>query len=38
LSSEFDIGKPGLESSKKKSGIYSFGISHEAYRKVYLPE
>ena len=38
LGSDFDVGNPGLVSSKTKGGIYSFGISHEAYRKVYLPE
>jgi len=37
LMSEFDIGKPGTAINSKKAGLYSFGISHDFYKKVYLP-
>jgi hypothetical protein len=38
LPSDFDIGKPGTANFSKKAGMYSFGISHEFYKKVYIPE
>ena len=39
LPSEFDIGKPGTAMSgfNSKAGVYSFGISREYYKKVYIP-
>lgn len=39
LPSEFDIGKPGtaMAGSMSKAGVYSFGISREYYKKVYIP-
>ena len=39
LPSEFDIGKPGtaMAGSMSKAGVYSFGISREYYKKVYVP-
>jgi hypothetical protein len=41
LPSDFDIGKrgkPGTANFSQKAGMYSFGISHEYYKKVYVPE
>ena len=38
LPSEFDIGKPGTASTAKKGGMYTFVISREYYKKVYVPE
>ena len=29
MGSDFDVGNPGLVSSKTKGGIYSFGISND---------
>jgi hypothetical protein len=39
LPSDFDIGKPGtaMAGSNSKAGVYSFGISREYYKKVYVP-
>ena len=38
LPSEFDIGKPGTATASKKGGMYTFGISREYYKKVYVPD
>jgi hypothetical protein len=39
IPSEFDIGKPGtaMAGSMSKAGVYSFGISREYFKKVYIP-
>jgi len=36
--SDFDIGNPKAGVSVTKAGLYSFGASHEVYKKVYIPE
>ena len=40
LPSDFDIGKPGtaMAGNNSKAGVYSFGISREYYKKVYIPQ
>lgn len=36
LMTDFDVGNP-KKSRMTKSGCYSFGISHKAYQRVYMP-
>lgn len=33
--SDFDVGRPGSQMSKQKAGQYTFGVSHEKYKRVY---
>lgn len=36
--SDFDIGNPDTGTQMTKAGVYTFGVSREAYKKVYLPK